>query len=117
MCDQIMKKYRTERRRVCHSPSAEASEPESPTEPRLYANIIAIEHGRKLQRPDPWDPERTWTDWDPIEAVGFFNPKKPAAASADNGTSTADHGASSELKRESVKLDHFSKLALPMVRN
>ena len=69
-----MEKYRQVRASAGASAASAASAAQP--EPRLYASIIAIKFGEKLKRKDPWQPSIEWDAWDPIERVGFFNPKE-----------------------------------------
>ena len=39
-------------------------------------HIVDISHGRKTTVADPYDPRRKWKTFDPLDNVGFFNPKQ-----------------------------------------
>ena len=42
---------------------------------KVFVHIVDISHGRKTTVADPHDPRRKWKTFDPLDNVGFFNPK------------------------------------------
>ena len=42
---------------------------------KVFVHIVDISHGRKTTVADPYDPRRKWKTFDPLDNVGFFNPK------------------------------------------
>ena len=42
---------------------------------KVFVHIVDITHGRKTTVADPHDKKRSWKTFDPLDNVGFFNPK------------------------------------------
>merc|ERR1740139_520496 len=42
---------------------------------KVFVHIVDISHGRATTVADPYDPRRKWKTYDPLDNVGFFNPK------------------------------------------
>ena len=55
---------------ACCDPELSAKDQE-----KVFVHIVDISHGRKTTVADPYDPRRKWKTYDPLDNVGFFNPK------------------------------------------